>query len=322
MVTPYHEWEPAQIKAYLNTKGSKISDSTADNKNSLLKSIKSTWTETTDTANSAYSDVREWIFDSWSDSQLKAFADKHGIPVPQPRKRETLLASIRKNYQSTAKKINEYAAYPGDWLYSTWSDSELKEFLDERGIPVPQPSARDKLISTVRRNSRQASMNMNAAVASASSSAATAQESLSNALFDSWSDSKLKEFADKNGIKVPQGSKRNELIALARKHRASLLNEGVSASAASAFGAATSKAGNQFAKATDNAALMADHAFESAIATWSDSRLKAYLDSRGVPVPQSGKKDEMLAAVRLHKHKASTGYNAWTFDTWTNENLK
>lgn len=322
VVTPYHDWEPAQIKAYLSSKGSKVSDTAADNKNSLLKSIKSTWTETADTANTAYGDVRDWIFDSWTDSQLKVFADKHGIPVPQPRKRDTMLSSIRNNYQSAAKKLNEYAAYPGDWLYSTWTDSELKEFLDERGIPAPQPTARDKLIATVRRNSRQASLNVKAVTSSASSSAAAAQESLSNALFDSWSDSKLKEFADKNNIKVPQGSKRNELIALARKHRASLLNEGVSASAASAFGAATSKAGNQFAQATDGAAAMADSAFETAIGTWSDSRLKAYLDSRGVPVPQSGKKDEMLAAVRLNKHKASTGYTAWTFDTWTTENLK
>ena len=322
VVTPYNDWEPAQIKAYLKTKGHETSDATIDNKNSLLKTVKSSWFETADTAATAYGDVKEWIFDAWTDSQLKAFADKHSIPVPQPRKRDTLLASVRNGYQSSAEKLSEYASYPGDWLYSTWSDSDLKEFLDERGIPVPQPYPRDKLISAVRRNSRLASLNMRAVTAAASSSAASAQESLSNALFDSWSDSKLKEFCDTNGIKVPQGSKRNELIALARKHRASLLGEGVSASAASAFGAATSKAGNQFAKATDDASLMAEHAFDEAAGTWSNSRLKAYLDSRGVPVPQSGKKDELLAAVRLNKHKAATGYSAWTFDTWTTENLK
>lgn len=95
-----------------------------------------------------------------------------------------------------------------------------------------------------------------------------------------------------------------------------------SASGASAYGAATSSAGNLYAKASDDAQLKAEDAFNSAIGTWSDSRLKAFLDARGVPVPQSGKKDELLAAVRLHKHKASTGYSAWTFDTWTVENLK
>lgn len=52
------------------------------------------------------------------------------------------------------------------------------------------------------------------------------------------------------------------------------------------------------------------------------SRLKAYLDSRGVPVPQSGRRDELLATVRLNKHKAATDWSAWTFDTWTIDNLK
>lgn len=134
----------------------------------------------------------------------------------------------------------------------------------------------------------------------------------------------MKEFLDSHGVPVPQGSKKNELVALARKHRASLVNDGssLSASGASAFGAATSRAGNEYAKATDDASMAADDAFYSAVDTWSDTRLKAYLDSRGVPVPQGSKKNELVKQVRLNKHKASTGWSAWTFDTWTVENLQ
>ena len=91
---------------------------------------------------------------------------------------------------------------------------------------------------------------------------------------------------------------------------------------ASAFGAATSSAGNEYARATEDAKLKAENAFNSVVAGWSDSRLKAYLDARGVPVPQSGKKDDLIAAVRLNKHKAATGWSAWTFDTWTVDNLR
>ena len=163
---------------------------------------------------------------------------------------------------------------------------------------------------------------MKDAAASASASANSAKESLSDAVFDAWSDSQIKEWADKNGIKVPQGSKRNELLALARKHRNSLTGNNVVSSASSAFGAATTKAGNQFAQATDDAQLKSEDAFNAAVGTWSDSRLKAFLDARGVPVPQAGKKDELIKQVRLNKHKAATGYSAWTFDTWTTENLK
>jgi hypothetical protein len=235
------------------------------------------------------------------------------------------LTSARQSYDSVAKTLGEYSAYPGDWLYSTWSESDLKEFLDSRGWPVPQTSSRDRLIASVRRNSRLASLNMQSAASSASASAASVQASLSDALFDSWSDSKLKEFLDEHGVPVPQGSKKNELIALARKHRASLVGNdasSVSGSAASAYGAATSRAGNEYAKATDDASLAADDAFNSAVDTWSDSRLKAFLDARGVPVPQGSKKDELVKQVRLNKHKAQSGWSAWTFDTWTVDNLQ
>jgi hypothetical protein len=265
------------------------------------------------------------IVSSWTESQLKSFLDHNSIPAPKPRARDAYLTSARQNYDAIAKKANEYSAYPGDWLYSTWSESELKEFLDARGWPSPQPTTRDKLVASVRRNARLASLNMQAAASSASASAESATASLSDALFDAWSDSKLKEFLDSHGVPVPQGSKKNELVALARKHRAQLVgNEAssVSSSGVSAFGAATSKAGNQYAKATDDASLAADDLFNSAADTWSESRLKAFLDARGVPVPQGSKKDELVKQVRLNKHKAQSGWSAWTFDTWTSENLQ
>jgi hypothetical protein len=170
-----------------------------------------------------------------------------------------------------------------------------------------------------------ASASFSSGASAASKSASSAQASLSDALFDAWSDSKLKEFLDKNGVPVPQGSKKNELIALARKHQASLTGNdasSVSGSAASAFGAATTKAGNQYAKATDDASLAADDAFNQAVDTWGESRLKAWLDSRGIPVPQGSKKNELVKQVRLNKHKAATGWSAWTFDTWTTDNLR
>lgn len=251
VVTPYNSWDAESLQSYLTLKGQQAKKGTEKNTQSLTEQVKELWEETEDSANTAYANVKDWIFDTWSDSQLKAFADKHGIPVPQPRQRDSLIKAVRENYQSAATKISETAAYPGDWLYASWSDSDLKAWFDERGYPVPQPSARDSLIANIRRNSRLASLNLQGAYASASSSAAAAQQSLSDALLDSWSDSQIKEWADKNGVKVPQGSKRNELLALARKHRAQLYGDNVSASAASAYGAATTKAGNLNAQATN-----------------------------------------------------------------------
>lgn len=161
------------------------------------------------------------------------------------------MSTARSNYAKIAEKAGETASYPGDWLYSSWSDSDFKTWLDERGIPAPQPNTRDKLIASMRRNAYVAANHASDTFASATNSAASAQQSLSDQLIGSWDDTKLKQWLDGNGIKVPQGSKRNELMALARKYRASLTGDNVSASAASAYGAATSSAGNQYAQATD-----------------------------------------------------------------------
>jgi len=258
VVSPYTSWDAATLVNYLSLKGQQAKKGTEQDAKSLAEQVKVYWTETEDSANQAYGSVKDWIFDSWSDSQLKAFADKHGIPVPQPRQRDSLLAAVRDNYHSAAEKAKETINYPGDWLYESWSDSDLKSWFDERGYPVPQPSARDALIASIRRQSRIASQNAQGAYASVSSVAAEAQQSLSDALLDSWSDSQIKEWADRNGIKVPQGSKRNELIALARKHRARIYGDSASATAESAYGAATSKASNQYAAATGGLAYYTD----------------------------------------------------------------
>ncbi|KFZ13430.1 hypothetical protein V502_06619 [Pseudogymnoascus sp. VKM F-4520 (FW-2644)] len=322
IVSPYSDWDTTQLKAYLSERSQEASNAAGANKDSLIENVKNYWYETEEKAEDAFSSVKDWIFDSWTDSQLKAFADKHGIPVPQPRKRDDLLHKIRYDYETIAKKAGDSISYPGNWLYETWSESDLKEWLDTHGIPAPQPATRDKLIASVRRNSRLATLKAQSSMTAAQKEAQKAADSISDSIIANWDDSKIKEWADKNGVKVPQGSKHAELLAILRKYRAKLLDDTLSATAASGYGAATSKANNQWARATEDAQLKAQEAFDAAIGGWSETRLKAYLDARGVPVPQNGKKDDLVAAVRKHSHKAATGYNAWTYDTWTFDNLK
>ncbi|KAF6784021.1 stress response protein, partial [Colletotrichum sojae] len=120
----------------------------------------------------------------------------------------------------------------------------------------------------------------------------------------------------------PQGTKTNELRALIRKHRADFLNDNVAGKASSAFGAATSNVNQAASQATDRVSLAAQEAFNEAVGTWSESRLKAYLDARGIPVPQGSKTDELRALVRKNQHKAASGWTAWTFDDFSTENLK
>ncbi|KAI3332593.1 hypothetical protein F4824DRAFT_491523 [Ustulina deusta] len=321
-ISPYKKWDTEQLTAYLKSKGVETKGAAEANKDSLVSQVQAQWYETEDKAQHAWADTKDWILDTWTDSALKSFADKNGIPVPQPRKRDTLLQQVRSNYEKAAKKAGEAASYPGNWLYETWTESDLKEWLDTHGFPAPQPTTRDKLVAAVRHNSRLAHLRSQAELESASARANAAYGTLADKIIDAWSDSQLKEFCDKNGINVPQGTKTNQLRALVRKHRAEFLGDTLSDSAASAFGAATSKAGNEYAKATSNASLAAREAFDKAVETWSDSRLKAYLDARGIPVPQASKTDELRALVRRNSHRAASGYNTWSWDNLSYQNLQ
>jgi protoheme ferro-lyase len=152
-VEPYNSWDTAQLTGYLQAKGKQASSETQQAKESLLSQVKASWYETEDKAHTAWGSVKDWILDTWTESQLKALLDKHGIPAPQPRHRDTLLQKARSNYETVAQKVGETAAYPGNWLYESWSESDLKEWLDTHGFPAPQPSTRDKLVASVRRNS-------------------------------------------------------------------------------------------------------------------------------------------------------------------------
>lgn len=144
VASPYNDWDTTQLTSYLKQKGVDSKDAAAANKDGLVNQVKSYWYEAEDKAEDAWSSVKDWIFDrlvsakrmleemliqhSWTDSQLKAFADRHDIPVPQPRKRDTLIAKLRSNYDTVAKKAGETASYPGNWLYETWSESGKLHF--------------------------------------------------------------------------------------------------------------------------------------------------------------------------------------------------
>ena len=135
---------------------------------------------------------------------------------------------------------------------------------------------------------------------------------------------------------VPQGSKTNELLALVRKHahkaasgwtawtwddlttdnlreylkssgnaaarkiadKSDATREELVAAAKRTYASASSAGGSIYASATNYLAKATDSAKESLFDTWSESELKAYLDSYGVPVPQGSTVNELRALAR------------------------
>lgn len=80
VVQPYRQWDTAQLSRYLQDRRSDVQHAAENSKDSLVSQVKANWYETEDAASQAWSSSKDWIFDTWSDSQLKSFCDKHGIP--------------------------------------------------------------------------------------------------------------------------------------------------------------------------------------------------------------------------------------------------
>lgn len=126
VVEPYQSWDTEKLTGYLKQKGVESKESAEETRESLITRVRNSWYETEDKAQNGWINIKDWILDTWTDSQLKAFCDRHGIPVPQPRKRDTLLQKARENYETVAQKAGEAATYPGNWLYETWSGGYIR----------------------------------------------------------------------------------------------------------------------------------------------------------------------------------------------------
>jgi len=160
--------------------------------------------QATDYAYKKKDEAFDALIDTWSESRLKAFLDARGVPVPQAGKLDELRAAVRHN----AHKAKVRAGF-SDATFDTWSTEQLQEFLGKKA-----KGTRDDLIASAKKQYASASSKGGAAWSSLTSQGAKA----TGYLFDQWSDSDLKAFLDSYGVPVPQGSKRNELIAAARRN--------------------------------------------------------------------------------------------------------
>lgn len=149
-----------------------------------MSQVKNSWYETEDKAQDAWTSIKDWIFDSWTESQLKAFCDHHNIPGKKSWQFQPLNTSYLQrqfpNLASVTRSSRRCARATIPWLRRlarqlliletgctrhglvscsviatadkpvlTSTESDLKEWLDTHGIPAPQPSTVGLLSSLV-----------------------------------------------------------------------------------------------------------------------------------------------------------------------------
>ncbi|QRW15850.1 Ish1 domain protein [Rhizoctonia solani] len=213
----------------------------------------------------ALEDSKDYIYSTWSDSDLRAYLEKQGVVKTQAQlTREQLLAQMRTAYAAAANPV--YSAwstsYMHQWLvdhgiiksdyeknrdklieqlqryyygttdtvYSTWSDNQLRDWLVQHNIIKSDAKIkREKLQKLVRDNYLSAK----------------------GTAWDGWTESELRQWLIDNGyMRSDAQAKRDELVDLMNR------------------------------KYSDAHHKTADYL------TWPDARLRAYLRAHGVDESQ------------------------------------
>ncbi|KAG6892693.1 hypothetical protein C0992_012928, partial [Termitomyces sp. T32_za158] len=139
--------------------------------------------------------------------------------------------------------------------------------------------------------------------------------------FDAWDESRLREFLLSQGIIAPKGS-REQLVHLAKSQYRAYTN------AASSFAdhASTAVYGDPVHKATRSLSSIAAHATNTASQTldstkdyvysaWDDSKLRSYLESKGVVVEEQARqsRNDLLGLMYDAYAKVTDPvYHAWS----------
>lgn len=226
--------------------------------------------------------------------------------------------------------------------YTSWDKRQLEAWLHEHNIETPKGYSQKDLEELVKSNWQ-------------SSSAWTrdqydrAQQVFSNykdSAFDTWDDSRLREFLLEQGVVAPSGPREKLVLAAKQYYRgytdaaasyASTASHAASSaiygdekdqaskSATSLYSKASNTASSVAGQASNTVSSVAAQASESAVralddskdyvySTWDDNRLRSYLEEKGViETKQQATRDQLLAYMRDSYAKVSNPvWDAWS----------
>lgn len=207
--------------------------------------------------------------------------------------------------------------------YTTWSRAELEHWLKGHNIPTTRKKLTEpELRDLVEENWRSAS----AWTYDQYHNAQQIFAGMRDTTFETWDESRLREFLLRQGIVAPKGPKEH-LVFLAKSHykgytdaaksfadRAGATASGVTAAAGRTAQGMASGASSAVVLVETEVANAMDRSKDYVYSSWDDSKLRAYLESHGLLKTKAEKRrDEMLAMVEEHYNKVANP--AW--ETWS-----
>ena len=136
-------------------------------------------------------------------------------------------------------------------------------------------------------------------------------QNLKDSTFESWDESRLREFLIEQGVVEPKGPK-ERLVLLAKSHYNAYKNAGYSLSST-----VTDTVSSLVSTGTDNALKALDDTKDYVYSTWDDNQMKDYLVSRGVIKSDTQKTRDQYLKLMKENYAAIANpvWEAWS-DTY------
>jgi hypothetical protein len=211
--------------------------------------------------------------------------------------------------------------------YKSWNANELKAWLQVHNVPLTEYVSEADLRKAVENN-------WNTASAWSFDQYNSAQKSftdLRDNVFDSWDESKLRQFLLEQGIVAPQGP-REYLVVLAKQKYKAYTSAATSFSSMASSSASSAVFGSKESQATESAESLASRATDAitqatkditdkfdetkdyAYSTWDENQMRSWLVQKGLlKSKEQRKKEELIQMMHTAWGRvASPVWEAWS----------
>jgi hypothetical protein len=235
------------------------------------------------------------------------------------------LSGAHASWFGAADNTQSPAAAP----YATWSHAQLKQWLADHHISIPSTPSSSQLQHLVKSNWESVSATGSAWSQGKYNKAQKSFQGLKESTFDSWDESRLREFLLEQGVVAPNGPRERLVLLAKQKYRgynaaaASLSSEAYKTAGdfASSASSVASSATAAVVQATHDVTRKLDDTKDYVYSTWDDGRLRKFLEDRGiVDKKAAGKMSRQQMLDKMRDGYASVSEPVW--ETWSDSYIR
>lgn len=258
--------------------------------------------------------ILEWFFESWDFDSLTKFLKHHGIKVDEKANKSDLLKTLKNKYSSISKKNKGSNFYPGDWLYESWSEDDLKKWLNNYKIEFDKNSSKKGLVEKVKEYNYKATNDIIDTKDALFDSLDLFDKSIfdktgqiRDEFFESWSYSQLREWLYLHGFintkpDVWVGDLDKEtLIKKAQTYKSYLLDDIQTWLKHSEKKSEPWLSKGESGKGGRGAKNLINDTFFVGIENWSKDKLREFLNVRKVPYSIFTTRKQLIDLVKEHR---------------------